>query len=40
MDANVKGMMWTAGAIVVGIILAGIVKEKLMKKKATATSEV
>ena len=24
------GMLWTAGAVVVGIIVAGVVKDKLM----------
>ncbi len=36
MNSNVKGMLWTASAIVVGIIVAGIVKTKLMKPKAVA----
>jgi len=39
MNNNVKGMLWTASAIVVGIILAGVVKTKLMKPKATASSD-
>tara|TARA_R110002167_G_scaffold70465_11_gene198857 strand:- start:3838 stop:3969 length:132 start_codon:yes stop_codon:yes gene_type:complete len=30
MKSNVMGMLWTAGAIVVGIIVAGVVKDKLM----------
>jgi hypothetical protein len=29
-------MLWTASAIVVGIIVAGVVKAKLMKPKAVA----
>ena len=40
MNSNMKGMLWTASAIVVGIIVAGIVKTKLMKPKtATASSD-
>jgi hypothetical protein len=30
MNSNVKGMLWTAGAIVVGILVAGLIKDKLM----------
>jgi hypothetical protein len=30
MNSNVKGMLWTAGAVVVGIIVAGLIKDKLM----------
>ena len=37
MNNNMKGMLWTASAIVVGIILAGIVKTKLMKPKKSAS---
>jgi hypothetical protein len=36
MNANVKGMLWTASAVVVGILVAGIIKERLMP---TATAE-
>jgi hypothetical protein len=32
MNANVKGMLWTAGAVVVGILVAGLIKDKLMPK--------
>jgi hypothetical protein len=30
MNANVKGMLWTASAVVVGILVAGLIKDKLM----------
>ena len=36
MNANVKGMLWTASAIVVGILVAGLIKDKLMP---TTTAE-
>jgi hypothetical protein len=36
MNANVKGMLWTASAVVVGILVAGLIKDKLMP---TATAE-
>jgi hypothetical protein len=36
MNSNVKGMLWTAGAIVVGILVAGLIKDKLMP---TSTAE-
>jgi uncharacterized protein YneF (UPF0154 family) len=38
MNNNIKGMLWTAAAIVVGITLAGFIKAKLMKK--TTETEV
>lgn len=30
MNANVKGMLWTAGAVVVGILVAKLIQDKLM----------
>ena len=30
MNANVKGMLWTASAVVVGILVAGLIKERLL----------
>jgi hypothetical protein len=40
MNNNVKGMIWTASAVVVGIIVATMVQKKLMAKKtATASSD-
>lgn len=36
MNANVKGMLWTASAVVVGIIVAGLIKDKLL---APSTAE-
>jgi hypothetical protein len=36
MNSNVKGMLWTAGAVVVGIIVAGLIKERLLP---TSTAE-
>tara|TARA_R110000823_G_scaffold303712_4_gene425176 strand:+ start:1489 stop:1623 length:135 start_codon:yes stop_codon:yes gene_type:complete len=38
MDNNVKGMLFTAGAVVVGIVVAGIVTTKLMPKAATVAA--
>jgi hypothetical protein len=36
MNSNVKGMLWTAGAVVVGIIVAGVIKERLMPTSTEA----
>ena len=36
MNANVKGMLWTAAAVVAGILVAGLIKDKLMP---TTTAE-
>jgi hypothetical protein len=36
MNSNVKGMLWTASAVVVGILVAGIIRDRLMP---TATAE-
>jgi Flp pilus assembly CpaF family ATPase len=36
MNANVKGMLWTASAVVVGILVAGLIKDKLIP---TTTAE-
>lgn len=30
MNANVKGMLWTAGAVVVGILVAKVIEKQLM----------
>tara|TARA_R100001015_G_C4596870_1_gene152048 strand:- start:479 stop:607 length:129 start_codon:yes stop_codon:yes gene_type:complete len=38
MNSNVKGMLFTAGAVVVGILVANMVKDKLMPK-ASAPAE-
>jgi hypothetical protein len=38
MNANVKGMLWTAGAIVVGILVAKLIQDKLMPS-TTPTAE-
>ena len=41
MKSNVMSMLWTAGAVVVGIVVANIVNTKLMaKKSASATTDV
>tara|TARA_R110000822_G_scaffold111452_3_gene242178 strand:+ start:131 stop:247 length:117 start_codon:yes stop_codon:yes gene_type:complete len=37
MNANVKGMLWTASAVVVGIIVARLIQDKLLTKMTTAT---
>ena len=39
MNNNIKGMIWTASAIVVGIIAATMIQKKLMKKTASPSSE-
>jgi hypothetical protein len=36
MNSNVKGMLWTAGAVVVGILVAGVIRDRLMP---TSTAE-
>lgn len=36
MNSNVKGMLWTAGAVVVGILVAGLIKERLMPTSTEA----
>jgi len=36
MNSNVKGMLWTAGAVVLGIIVAGLIKDRLLP---TSTAE-
>lgn len=38
MNANVKGMLWTAGAVIVGIIVARLIQDNLLNK-ATAPTE-
>jgi hypothetical protein len=30
MNSNFKGMLWTAGAVVVGILVAKLIQDKLM----------
>ena len=37
MNANVKGMLFTAGAVVVGILVANIIQTQLMKPKSVVT---
>tara|TARA_Y100000389_G_scaffold204835_1_gene260032 strand:+ start:3455 stop:3607 length:153 start_codon:yes stop_codon:yes gene_type:complete len=40
MKSNVMGMLWTAGAVVVGIVVANLVNTKLLaKKSAVSTTE-
>jgi hypothetical protein len=39
MNANVKGMLYTAGAVVVGILIARLIEKQLMPK-VTSTEEV
>ena len=34
MNANVKGMLWTAGAVVVGILVAKMIEKQLLSKVA------
>lgn len=40
MKSNVMGMLWTAGAVVVGIVVANLVTTKLMAKKPTTSVAV
>jgi len=39
MNANVKGMLWTAGAIVVGIVVANLVQAQISARGASASDE-
>jgi len=39
MNANVKGMLWTAGAVVVGILVAHLIQKNLMPMTKSASSE-
>jgi Na+/H+-dicarboxylate symporter len=40
MKSNVMGMLWTAGAVVVGIVVANMINTKLLaKKSAVATTD-
>jgi len=36
MNANVKGMLWTAGAVVVGIIVAKLIQDKLLPTSSSS----
>jgi len=36
MKSNVMGMLWTAGAVVVGIVVANLVTTKLLAKKSAS----
>ncbi len=38
MNNNIKGMLFTAGAVVVGIVVANLVQSKLMKKATPSAS--
>jgi hypothetical protein len=37
MNANVKGMLYTAGAVVVGIIVARLIQDNLLNRMKTPT---
>jgi hypothetical protein len=39
MNSNVKGMLFTAGAVVVGIVVAGFVQAKLLNKASASASD-
>ena len=39
MNANMTGLLWTAGAIVIGIVVATMVQKQISKKQATASVE-
>ena len=36
MNSNIKGMLWTASAVVVGILVAKMVEKQLMSAEASA----
>ena len=39
MNANVKGMLWTASAVVVGILVAKTIEKQLMNRMTTGGEE-
>ena len=39
MNKNLTGVLYTAAAVVVGIVAATMIQKRLMAKKATAVSE-
>jgi len=39
MNADVKGMLFTAGAVVVGILVASVVKDKLMPSTTASAGD-
>ena len=39
MNKNLTGVLYTAAAVVVGIVAATMIQKRLMAKKATASSE-
>ena len=39
MNPNVKGMLYTAGAVVVGIIVARLIQDNLLGSKRTTPTE-
>jgi len=39
MKADVKGMLFTVGAIVVGILVANVVKDKLMPSSTASAGD-
>jgi uncharacterized protein YacL len=38
MNANIKTMLWTAGSIVVALLVADMIKKRLAKKTETTSS--
>ena len=39
MNANVKGMLFTAGAVVVGIIVARLIQDNLLNRMSSTPTE-
>ena len=39
MNKNLTGVLYTAGAVVIGIVVATMVQQRLMKKKAGAMED-
>ena len=39
MNKNLTGVLYTAGAVVIGIVVATMVQQRLMKKKAVAMED-
>ena len=39
MNENVKGMLWTAGAVVVGILVSKVIEKQLMPSASASTEE-
>ena len=38
MNKNIQGMLWTAWAVVVGIVIAAMVQKQMAKRKSMAAA--